>query len=136
MGFNNAVFLSERECADRNYALGFYMREHKCFPVNCKLKECMDFYFQVRANCHILINYYFISKLKFQCCSLETNSDQLSVIASTLANGGICPLSEEKVLKPESVRDVLSLMHSCGMYDYSGQFAFKVGIFTVWFCLI
>lgn len=47
-------------------------------------------------------------------------------MAATLANGGICPISEEKVLKPESVRDVLSLMHSCGMYDYSGQFAFKV----------
>ena len=31
-----------------------------------------------------------------------------------------------KVLQPEVVRDVLSLMHSCGMYNYSGQFAFKV----------
>lgn len=46
-GFNNAVFLSEREAADRNYALGFYMREHKCFPEKCNLRECMDFYFQV-----------------------------------------------------------------------------------------
>ncbi|XP_044765806.1 glutaminase kidney isoform, mitochondrial isoform X1 [Coccinella septempunctata] len=108
IGFNNAVFLSEREAADRNYALGFYMREHKCFPENSNFKECMDFY--------------------FQCCSLETNCDQVSVIGATLANGGICPLTEEKVLKPESVRDVLSLMHSCGMYDYSGQFAFKVGL--------
>ncbi len=47
---------------------------------------------------------------------------------ATLANGGICPITEEKVLRPEVVRDVLSLMHSCGMYDYSGQFAFKVGV--------
>ncbi|XP_018917605.1 glutaminase kidney isoform, mitochondrial isoform X2 [Bemisia tabaci] len=108
LGFNNAVFLSEREAADRNYALGFYMREHKCYPEKTNLKECMDFY--------------------FQCCSMEVTAESMSVMASTLANGGICPLTEEKVLKPDSVRDVLSLMHSCGMYDYSGQFAFKVGL--------
>lgn len=47
LGFNNAVFLSEREAADRNYALGFYMREHKCFPEKANLRECMDYYFQV-----------------------------------------------------------------------------------------
>jgi len=49
IGFNNAVFLSERECADRNYALGFYMRENKCFPEKANLRECMDFYFQVNV---------------------------------------------------------------------------------------
>ncbi|KAL0273652.1 UNVERIFIED_CONTAM: hypothetical protein PYX00_006278 [Menopon gallinae] len=108
LGFNNAVFLSEREAADRNYALGFYMREHKCFPEKTNLKECMDFY--------------------FQCCSMEANCETMAVMAATLANGGICPITEEKVLKPDSVRNVLSLMHSCGMYDYSGKFAFKVGI--------
>ncbi|XP_058798523.1 glutaminase liver isoform, mitochondrial isoform X4 [Phymastichus coffea] len=108
LGFNNAVFLSEREAADRNYALGFYMREHGCYPEKTNLRECMDFY--------------------FQCCSMESNCEAMAVMAATLANGGICPITEEKVLKPDSVRDVLSLMHSCGMYDYSGQFAFKVGI--------
>lgn len=108
MGFNNAVFLSEREAADRNYALGFYMREYNCYPDKSNLREIMDFY--------------------FQCCSMEANCDTMAVMAATLANGGICPITEEKVLKPDSVRDVLSLMHSCGMYDYSGQFAFKVGI--------
>lgn len=47
-GFNNSTFLSEREAADRNYALGFFMREHKVFPENTNLRECLDFYFQVR----------------------------------------------------------------------------------------
>ncbi|XP_041765883.1 glutaminase liver isoform, mitochondrial isoform X1 [Anopheles merus] len=108
LGFNNAVFLSEREAADRNYALGFYMREHKCYPEKANLRECMDFYFQI--------------------CSMEATCDTLSVVAATLANGGICPLTEERVLQSENVRDVLSLMHSCGMYDFSGQFAFKVGL--------
>ncbi|XP_012251172.2 glutaminase kidney isoform, mitochondrial isoform X5 [Athalia rosae] len=108
LSFNNAVFLSEREAADRNYALGFYMREHNCYPDKTNLREIMDFY--------------------FQCCAMEANCESMSVMAATLANGGICPITEEKVLKPDSVRDVLSLMHSCGMYDYSGQFAFKVGI--------
>ncbi|XP_011152812.1 glutaminase liver isoform, mitochondrial isoform X1 [Harpegnathos saltator] len=108
LGFNNAVFLSEREAADRNYALGFYMREHQCYPDRSNLRDIMDFY--------------------FQCCAMEANCETMAVMAATLANGGICPITEEKVLKPDSVRDVLSLMHSCGMYDYSGQFAFKVGI--------
>lgn len=59
---------------------------------------------------------------------MEANCETMAVMAATLANGGICPITEEKVLKPDSVRDVLSLMHSCGMYDYSGQFAFKVSL--------
>lgn len=57
---------------------------------------------------------------------MEANCESVAVMAATLANGGICPVTEEKVLKPDAIRDVLSLMHSCGMYDYSGQFAFKV----------
>ncbi len=47
LGFNNATFLSEREVADRNYSIAYYMKEHKCFPEKANLKELMDFYFQV-----------------------------------------------------------------------------------------
>lgn len=108
VGFNNAVFLSERETADRNYALSYYMREHKCFPPKTSLQDTLDLYFQL--------------------CSIETNVDTLAVMAATLANGGVSPLSEERVVCNRAVRDTLSLMYSCGMYDYSGQFAFKVGL--------
>lgn len=72
----------------------------------------------------LTVNFIFIGK----CCAMEANCETMAVMAATLANGGICPVTEEKVLKPDSVRDVLSLMHSCGMYDYSGQFAFKVSL--------
>ncbi|KAJ8322248.1 hypothetical protein KUTeg_000719 [Tegillarca granosa] len=108
LSFNNAVFLSERETADRNFAIGYYLRENKCFPQDTNLMELMDFYFQQ--------------------CSVEVTSDSAAVIAATFANGGVCPITGEKILSSDAVRNTLSLMHSCGMYDYSGQFAFEVGL--------
>lgn len=63
----------------------------------------------------------------FQLCSVEADCDSGSVIAATLANGGVCPTTGDKVFSTLSVRNTLSLMHSCGMYDYSGGFAFRVG---------
>uniref|UniRef100_A0A914EJH3 glutaminase n=2 Tax=Acrobeloides nanus TaxID=290746 RepID=A0A914EJH3_9BILA len=109
VGFNNAVFLSERDSADRNYALSYYMKENKCFPDGIlSLREELDFYFQL--------------------CSLETTCESAAVMAATLANGGVCPLTNERCIDSRPCRDVLSLMYSCGMYDYSGQFAFHVGL--------
>jgi len=59
---------------------------------------------------------------------MEVNCESLAVIGATLANGGVCPITLDRVIKPDAVRDVLSLLHSCGFYEYSGQFAFKVGL--------
>ena len=86
---------------DRNFALGHYMKENDCFPEKTDLVESLEFYFQL--------------------CSLETKPDAHAVMAATLANGGICPITGEKVFKEDSVKHALSLMLSCGMYDYSGQ---------------
>ena len=57
---------------------------------------------------------------------MEVNCESMAVICATLANGGTCPTTLDPIIKPEAVRDVLSLLHSCGFYEYSGQFAFKV----------
>ena len=48
VGFNNSVFLAEKEVADRNYALAYYMKENKCFPKGTNIKSCLEFWYQVR----------------------------------------------------------------------------------------
>lgn len=61
-----------------------------------------------------------------QLCSIEVTCESGSIMAATLANGGICPITGERILSSEAVRNTLSLMYSCGMYDFSGQMAFHV----------
>lgn len=108
-GFSNATYLSERATADRNFALGYLMRERGVFPPDTDLIETLEFY--------------------FQCCSIEQSAERMAVVASTLARGGICPLDpHQSIFKPRTVRNCLSLMHSCGMYDFSGEFAFSIGL--------
>ncbi|XP_072237853.1 glutaminase 2b [Leuresthes tenuis] len=108
VGFSNATFQSEKETGDRNFAIGYYMKEKKCFPPRAEMIDALDFYFQL--------------------CSIEVTCESGSIMAATLANGGICPITGECVLSAEAVRNTLSLMHSCGMYDFSGQMAFHVGL--------
>ena len=50
------------------------------------------------------------------------------MVAATFANAGINPLTNDPVFTPSTVRHCLSLMSSCGMYDFSGEFAFTIGL--------
>uniref|UniRef100_A0A4W4EN05 glutaminase n=1 Tax=Electrophorus electricus TaxID=8005 RepID=A0A4W4EN05_ELEEL len=47
VGFSNATFQSEKETGDRNFAIGYYLKEKKCFPQGADMIAALDFYFQV-----------------------------------------------------------------------------------------
>ena len=55
--------------------------------------------------------------LYFQCCSIQINARLGAVMAGTLANGGVCPITGERVFSRQATRDSLCLMYNCGMYD-------------------
>ena len=119
INFSTSVYLSERASADRNNCLAYMMQESKAFSkgVDSKYERNWD-----NSDLNQTLDFY------FQCCSIEMNSTQASIIAATLSNGGICPLTNERIFSNDIVKNALSLMSSCGMYDYSGEWAYTIGI--------
>jgi len=66
--------------------------------------------------------------LYFRQCAILVTARDLAVMAATLANGGINTVTGERALPAEHVRDVLSVMNTCGMYDYAGGWQFSIGL--------
>ena len=61
-------------------------------------------------------------------CSVRVNTCELSALGATLANGGVNPVTGERALDGRHVRDVVSVMMTCGMYDAVGEWTTDVGI--------
>ena len=99
------VFRSERETGDRNRAIAYFMRAHGMLD---DVEQVLDLYFR-------------------QCSVLVTCRD-LAVMAATLANGGVNPLTGARALHPTHVESVLSVMATCGMYDFAGEWLYTVGL--------
>ncbi len=88
-----------------------------------------------RALAHLMLNFGMIENnvdeildLYFQQCSLQVTAQDLAMMAATLANGGVNPSTGVRALSPQYIQHVLSVMYTCGMYDYAGQWAYDVGI--------
>ncbi len=100
------VYASERRTGDRNRAIAHLLRQFG--RLEGPLDESLDLYFRQ--------------------CSVEVCAHDLALAGATLAHAGVNPVSGRRVLKDRHVSSVLSLMLSCGMYDYSGQWAYRVGL--------
>lgn len=61
-------------------------------------------------------------------CAVEVTVTDIANMAATLANGGIQPVTGERIMAPRTARQVLSVMATCGMYDDSGAWLSTVGI--------
>ena len=88
-----------------------------------------------RAIGHLMLNFGMVREkieesleLYFQQCSILINGRDLAVMGETLANGGVNPLTGQRAIEQPYVKYLLSIMHSCGMYDYAGEWAYRVGI--------
>ncbi|MEO1559306.1 MAG: glutaminase A, partial [Cyanobacteria bacterium J06632_19] len=69
-----------------------------------------------------------IISLYFQQCALKVNCHDLAVTAATLANNGLNPITREQAIDKKYVKNILSIMYTCGLYEFSGQWAYKVGL--------
>ena len=53
---------------------------------------------------------------------------ELALMAATLANQGVNPLTRHQAIAPDGIDNLLSVMSTCGMYDFSGEWIYRVGL--------
>jgi glutaminase len=106
LSVDEETFQAECRGADRNRATAYLMRSNGMLPgdVDATLR------------------------LYLRQCSVQVTCRDLAVMAATLANGGSCPVTGERALARDRVRDVLSIMYTCGMYDFAGEWAYEIGV--------
>jgi glutaminase len=101
-----STYVSERSTGDRNRAMAYLMNHFGMLQDS--VESALDLYFQQ--------------------CSLMVSCRDLAVMAATLANQGINPLTRERAVAACYIRDILSVMYTCGMYNFAGEWAYKVGL--------
>lgn len=106
LSLNQSALQSKRKNDHRNLALAHLMYSEGL--VNGNLDDAIEIYFRQ--------------------CSIEAVCNDIAVMAATLANSGTNPITGEQVLQPFMTRNILSVMYSCGLYDFSGQWAYRVGL--------
>jgi glutaminase len=103
---DEAVYCSESETGHRNRAIGHMLRNFGILPSDPTPSV----------------------ELYFQQCSVSVTARDLGVMAATLANRGVNPLTGKMAIRGEYVESVLSVMGSCGMYDFAGEWIYCVGM--------
>ncbi len=103
---DNLVAKSELHHGHKNYALAHYMKA--CGNLTNTVEKTLGVYFHQ--------------------CAIAMSTRQLALAGRYLCHSGIHPQTGRSVISAERTRRVNALMLTCGHYDGSGEFAFRVGI--------
>jgi glutaminase len=106
LSVDDAVYQSERITGDRNRAIGYLMSSFELMGDDAS--AAIDRYFRQ--------------------CSVSVRCRDLAIMAGTLANRGLNPVTGVSALGEAEVESVISVMSSCGMYDASGEWMLRVGM--------
>lgn len=104
--YNEEVFRSEWETANRNRALAYYLKETGYLEIEVEV----------------------VLEVYLKQCSIEVTTEDIALIGLILAHDGFHPIRKEQILPKEVARLAKSLMLTCGVYNNSGRFAAFIGI--------
>ncbi|OAA75856.1 Glutaminase [Akanthomyces lecanii RCEF 1005] len=100
------VYEAELKSADRNMAIGYMLKS--AGVISCDPRDIVKGYIRQ--------------------CAINVNVRDLAIMAATLSNAGVHPITGDHIIPQASVRQVLSVMTTCGMYDAAGDWVSNVGI--------
>jgi len=106
INFNEIVATSEMEHGYRNMALANLMKSFNNFDNN--VQDVVQTY--------------------FKHCAIEMNTNMLSRSMLYLANHGVDPITKNIYITTQQAMRINAVMLTCGHYDASGDFAFRVGL--------
>ncbi len=104
--YSNRIATSEKNVGFRNVALCNFIKSFG--NIENEPSDVLDFYYNL--------------------CSLEMNCKEVSEVFIFLANDGRTLVDNKQILSKSQSKRINALMQTCGFYDESGEFAFKVGL--------
>lgn len=103
---NEEIYQSEAKTGDINRSLAYYMMGNKM--ISGDVTEILDVYFKQ--------------------CSVNVTASGIANLGAVLANKGIAPWNNKRIISEASATIVKSIMTTAGLYDESGEFSVHVGV--------
>lgn len=108
VSLNETVYLSESKTGDINRSIAYYMKGKHIWDGN--VDDVLDSYFKQ--------------------CSVNVTANDLANLGALLANGGVAPWNNKRIISEEGATIVKSLMLTAGVYDESGDLSMHIGVPT------